>query len=649
MITRCPSCFREYDTDYGICPHCGFSVEGQQTENYCLLMGTEIADRYIIGGMLGLGGFGITYRAWDKKLETIVAIKEYFPSGMVNRLPGSTEVMLVASKRRGEVQYGKERFLDEARNLARFNTHPNIVNVSDYFEANHTAYIVMEFLDGSTLGKTVRDRGKPLPPEQCCGIARDICEALHALHASNILHRDVSPDNIFLCKNGSVKLIDFGAARFAETTDSKLTIVVKPGFAPPEQYERVNRQGPWTDIYALGATLYYALTGHRPLESTNRKIQDELLEPSAVNPNVPENVSTVVMRAMAIDIPYRYQSIDEFKQALLSEKKPVSIGKVKKRRKTRRIVSIGAAVAIVAALFASADLIWQSRQVPHADLELWYIVSGDPGLDTGKKAVLEAVAERFETEYDTITLSLKGIDAAQYQEALEQAEDDERPDIYESTDIVLTDAVDLRDDLDRVRAAGGFMDADLRDELQYPTGLIVPVIYVNTSLVPDGIEDFQTFDGIESSCADAGGSLSAAEDAAGLYECLYGGEAAAKASPAAREEFIQGKSAVLLSSSLDYQMIQDELPGRYSIHFPDSGRAVYCYDSLWSVSSADYKTERAALLALEYLTSDAAQDYLHIRNQTGTVPITKEMLSEYEAVYPEMAALSDFLALPFAE
>lgn len=649
MITQCPSCFRGYDADYGICPHCGFSVEGQQTENYCLLMGTEIADRYIIGGMLGLGGFGITYRAWDKKLETVVAIKEYFPSGMVNRLPGSTEVMLVASKRRGEVQYGKERFLDEARNLARFNTHPNIVNVSDYFEANHTAYIVMEFLDGSTLGKTVRDRGRPLPPKQCCDIACDICEALRTLHASSILHRDVSPDNIFLCKNGSVKLIDFGAARFAETKDSKLTIVVKPGFAPPEQYERVNRQGPWTDIYALGATLYYALTGHRPLESTNRKIRDELLEPSAVNPNIPENISTVVMRAMAIDIPYRYQSIDEFKRALLVEKKPASVVKVKKRRKTRRIVSIGAATAMVAALFVSAELMWQTRQIPNADLELWYIVSGDSGLDAGKKAALETVAEQFEAEYKTITLSLKGIDPAHYQETLEQAKGDERPDIYESTDFVLADAVDLQDGLDRVRAAGGFTDADLQGGLQYPTGLIVPVIYVNTSQVTDGIEDFQTFDAIKSSCADAGSSLMISQNVVEIYMRLYGDEVAVNASPAAQENFIQGKTAVLLGSSLDYQMVQDELPGRYSIHFPDSGHAAYCYDSVWSISSSDSKAERAALLALEYLTSDTAQDYLHIRNQNGAVPITKEMLSEYEAVYPEMAALSDFLTLPFAE
>ena len=132
-------------------------------EAYCLTPGTEIAGRYTIGRMLGLGGLGITYQAWDEKLETVMAVKEYYPSGLVNRLPGQAEVMLVASKREEEFRYGKERFLEEARNLARFNTHPNIVNVYDFFEANNTAYIVMEFLDGQTLSKFLQQSGAPLP------------------------------------------------------------------------------------------------------------------------------------------------------------------------------------------------------------------------------------------------------------------------------------------------------------------------------------------------------------------------------------------------------------------------------------------------------------------------------------------------------
>lgn len=647
MIARCPSCFQEYDAEYGMCPSCGFSVEDQRDESHCLLVGTEIAGRYVIGGMLGLGGFGITYRAWDKKLETIVAIKEYFPSGMVNRLPGTTEVMLVASKRQQEVQYGKDRFLDEARNLARFNTHPSIVNVFDYFEANNTAYIVMEYLDGKTLSRVVRDQGKPLAAETCVNIAHNVCEALHAIHADSILHRDVSPDNIFICNNGTVKLIDFGAARFSEMQDTRLTIVIKPGFAPPEQYERVNRQGPWTDVYALGATLYYALTGHRPLESTNRKIQDELLPPIAVSPNIPEYISAAVMRAMAIDIPYRYPNVDELDQALLRQKKVVSVEAVKKRKKTGRIASIGVAVIAVAVIFGAAGLIWQSRRTPTADLQLWYSLSGNEILDTEKKAALQTIVEQFEAEYKSISITLCGVEAERYQQALEEGQEDERPDLYESTELVLPDSADLSEMLDRLVIANGFVNVDMQEKLQYPTGIMVPILYVNTSI--GEVSDFSTLEAVLTSCAAAESSLTVAQEFVNVYESLYGNDVTAYVSFNALKEFLQGQAMVYLGSTADYQVIRDSLPGLYTVHFPDANHSAYRYDCFWSVSQTDRQTERAALLALEYLTSDMAQDYLHIRRKSGAVPITENMLGEYEAVYPELSALSTFLEQPFAE
>ena len=150
MRIRCSNCFYEYDEKLGLCPNCGY-VEGEDfAEAYCLTPGTRLTDRYIIGETLGLGGFGITYKAWDVQLETVLAIKEYFPSGLVNRTTGDPTVFLVANKRAQEFEYGKQRFLDEARNMAKFSSHHNIVNVFNYFEANNTAYIVMEYLDGMT-------------------------------------------------------------------------------------------------------------------------------------------------------------------------------------------------------------------------------------------------------------------------------------------------------------------------------------------------------------------------------------------------------------------------------------------------------------------------------------------------------------------
>lgn len=647
MIMRCPGCFQEYESEYGMCPYCGYSAEDRISDTYRLFPGTEIVNRYIIGGMLGLGGFGITYKAWDKKLETVVAIKEYFPSGMVNRLPGSKSVVLVAAKRQREVQYGKNRFLDEARNLARFNTHPNIVNVFDYFEANNTAYIVMEYLAGKTLGMTVQDQGRPLTPDMCLTIAYGICEALRAIHAVNILHRDVSPDNIFICDNGSIKLIDFGAARFATTQDTPLTIVVKPGFAPPEQYEKVNQQGPWTDIYALGATLYYTLTGQRPLESTDRKVRDDMLAPAAVNPIIPEDLSTAVMRAMAVEIPYRYHSVDEFEQTMLKQKKAVSVEKVKKRRKTRRLAGIGAAVLIIAAAFAAAGFMWQSGQMPEADLTIWYMITGDTAVDAEKEAALQMIVKQFMDEYTSVTVSLRGVEADRYQEALEQA--DERPDLYESTNLdagSLEDAIVLTQLLNQLEAAGSITEAALTENRQYPTGLTIPILYVNTSL--GTTEDLSTLEAVAAACTAAGSSMAVAQESAGLYTQLYGSDISEYCRSLAREEFLAGEAMVYLGSSTDYHTIQGQLPGLYAIRFPDTESSVYDYACLWSMSDKDRQTERASLAFLEYLTSDVSQDYMHIQHQSGAIPVTDKMLDEYLAVHQELSGLSEFLEKPFA-
>lgn len=277
-MARCNNCFREYEEVLGLCPFCGFVPGETSSDVYCLSPGTLLGDddhpdRYIIGQKIGMGGFGIIYKAWNRRLETMMAIKEFYPSGLVNRVSNSSSVLLASQKREAEFTYGKSRFLEEARYLAKFNSHPNIVNVFEYFEANGTAYFVMEYLDGKTFDKAIIEdnwRGQPISCELCVTIAVAICSALQSMHAAGILHRDISPNNIMLCDNGDIKLLDFGAARFPSGVEAQLR-VVKPGFTPPEQYNEVDKQGPFTDIYALGATLYYALSGTVPEESTDRK------------------------------------------------------------------------------------------------------------------------------------------------------------------------------------------------------------------------------------------------------------------------------------------------------------------------------------------------------------------------------------------
>lgn len=490
MRIQCNNCFSEYDESLDICPFCGYSEGDPPADIFCLFPGTVIANRYIIGEKVSSGGFGIVYRAWDKKLETIVAIKEFYPSGLVNRLPGGTNVILVASKREREFVYGKTRFLEEARNMAKFSSHKNIVNVYHFFEENNTAYIVMEYLSGRTLSEVLQQQNVPLPCDYCVSIASEVCAALRAIHKEKILHRDVSPDNIMICNDGTVKLFDFGAARFSAEIENRVTVVVKPGFAPPEQYDKVNRQDPRTDIYALGATLYYAMTGIKPEESTNRKIEDTLIEPAGVDASIPQNISTAIMRAMAVEQQYRFADVDEFEKALLNERKVLSVQKERAKRKRRRVVGILLSLLVVACaagVFAHMYIAEKANvELPDAELEIWYIKTGMDEIDQAKAAALGSIIETFTDEYSNVSVTLTPVDYDGYSDAITKALGSKNaPDIFESTGIeVSADGLStLSESLNDLQEVSYYSDL-LSSGTGYPTGIIVPVIYVNTTLCP---------------------------------------------------------------------------------------------------------------------------------------------------------------------
>ena len=282
-MIRCLNCMEIFDEVYGVCPHCGFIPGSPPKEAYHLFPGTVLRGRYIVGTTVGFGGFGITYRAWDKTLDKMVAIKEFYPNGLVNRVPGEKTVIIYSGNRANEFENGKIRFLAEARNMAMFNTHPNIVNVYEFFEENNTAYIAMEFLKGMSFKQYIAAQGGKIGWQTAVSVVLSVLDGLKEIHRAKIIHRDVSPDNIFLVptddgKDYRIKLIDFGAARFASGEEEKtLSIILKPGYAPPEQYRSKSRQGPWTDLYAVGAVLYRAITGIMP-EEARRVISDRARE-----------------------------------------------------------------------------------------------------------------------------------------------------------------------------------------------------------------------------------------------------------------------------------------------------------------------------------------------------------------------------------
>ena len=226
-----------------------------------LPIGAELVGDYRIDSVLGHGGFGITYKAWHLALETYVAVKEYFPSEFAKR--DATLSLHPATPKSAEMfEWGRKRFLDEARTLEKVR-HPSIVRVRHVFEALNTAYMVLEYEDGQSLKHWLEDLGRSPSQAELDGIVSPLLDALEEMHAANFIHRDIAPDNIIIRPDGTPVLLDFGAARQAIAEETKtLTGIVKAGYSPPEQYlTRASQQGPWTDIYALAATLYRAVVG----------------------------------------------------------------------------------------------------------------------------------------------------------------------------------------------------------------------------------------------------------------------------------------------------------------------------------------------------------------------------------------------------
>ena len=302
------------------CPHCGW-VEGTLPGSPLHLPPrTVLQEKYLLGRVLGQGGFGITYLGWDLNLNLKLAIKEYMPQDLASRAAGQSRVAAYTGTMSGQFDYGLDKFLQEARTLAQFEGHPNIVSVRDFFKANGTAYIVMSYLDGMDLKDFVAAQGNRLPYEKALSLIMPALDALNEVHAANILHRDISPDNIFIKRNGQVLLIDFGAARQAISAKGhSMSIILKPGFAPEEQYRSKGVQGPWTDIYAVAATLYRITTGQMPPESLDRLAQETLVPPSQLGVSMDANAEQALLKAMAIRAGDRFQTVREFQDALLGK------------------------------------------------------------------------------------------------------------------------------------------------------------------------------------------------------------------------------------------------------------------------------------------------------------------------------------------
>ncbi len=316
----CPGCMSELteaEKQNG-CPNCGhrFDVEEEQTHRLKPL--TVLNGKYVIGKVLGEGGFGITYLGYDLTLEMKIAIKEYYPAGYVTReVQNGNTVTAFTGERAQFYMNGKEKFIHEARTLAKFSTLPGIVSVRDYFEANNTSYIIMEYLDGDTLKSYLRKSGGRMPLATVLEMMQPVIRSLEEVHKQGLIHRDISPDNIMILKNGNMKLLDFGAARAVggPEADRSLSVMLKPGYAPEEQYRTHGNQGPWTDLYAICGTIYKCLTGKAPLEAMERMRNDTIAWPSQVGVMIPNWQEAALMKGLALYAENRYRSLGDFYKA----------------------------------------------------------------------------------------------------------------------------------------------------------------------------------------------------------------------------------------------------------------------------------------------------------------------------------------------
>lgn len=667
MLFRCLNCMKEYEEQYEVCPHCGFVRGTPPDEPYHLLPGVRLQNRYVIGTVVGFGGFGVIYRAWDERLDTMVAIKEYYPAGIVQRIPGQSEVIVYTGNGKTEFEKGVERFLDEARNMAKFSTHPHIMNVYDFFEENHTAYIVMEFLHGISLKQYVKINGGIIARDEAVEIISSICEALKDIHKEGIIHRDISPDNIFICENGKIKLIDFGAARFSTGEEEKtLSIILKPGFAPPEQYRSKSKQGPWTDVYALAATLYRIVTGVVPEESVNRIVEDTVKSPEELNSDIPENFSNALMKGMALNQDLRFQTIEEFQDAILDKKKVSNLKAELKHRKTKRVITIAAAmlVLLTGGFFTYQSFADKKAQVdlPEMTIRIW--------VTEGEEEQMKDMISKFQEDQPKVQVEITEISDEDYEEELKKAAEAESlPAVFRSTALdedMQPYMADIKEVYDYINTGEYYFLAankkQILEDKRMPYAFDVPVVYVRRGKGVDidtiEITDFEQLrtgedklnyyiepsmaENVFESLGNAGGL-----DLEETYkQDLKQAGLEADDIGTAYEKFCNGEMTYFIGSTYWLMSMNEQLAGLYEMRpiVSDSVQGELSYD--YSVSAQASKDEQhAGNLLLAYLLAEGPQKTMHIEkteNRHTGLPLNKNAYETFVDINKKYEIISDY-------
>ncbi|MCR4599314.1 MAG: protein kinase [Acetatifactor sp.] len=620
-MKRCLNCMKEYEEGNSICPHCGYVEGTKPKEIYYLKPGTILHDQYIIGTTVDAGGFGIVYRAWDTALARMIAIKEFFPMGYVNRIPGHKEIMVFANKKQ-EFKKEVQRFLEEAKYLARFSNHPNIINVYSFFEENNTAYIAMEFLEGISYKEFIKSQGGKIDIDSSVSVIVAVLEALKEIHKENIIHRDVAPDNIYICWDGRIKLMDFGAARFSKKEED-LDAVLKPGFAPPEQYQPNSRQGTFTDIYAVGAVLYRSLTGKMPIEASDRLEQDDLKAPNEINPEIPEKLNNIILRAMAIQPDLRFQTDEEFIE-VLNENYNGKIRSIKeelKHRKQIRLIKSSIAIFILCIGLGIGFFVYDAKkseiELKPASLEVWI---QEKNASVNEANFLSALAE-FTEKYPQIQVVVKVIPKNQYEAKLKEAATNHTlPDVYEPIEGIELATKDLSR-LAKYVDASEYSGLDLlnaKNVEEMPITFKIPVVYV--SKVVEGYSEDAAKSEYESSLIN--GTFQSNEEKV--------------------IAFLKGESPFVVADTSYYWVVQEQQGGKYEMKpVPGVDTCKAEYSLAFSVDKATSRSQYyAAVQMLYYLLGEKAQSKLCIEQHLD-LPLQNTIYDRYTQLNMEYQALEE--------
>lgn len=689
MQRRCLNCFNLFDIVYSdkeeseVCPYCGYCEGTPPKELYHLYPGVGLYNnRYVIGTCIGFGGFGITYKAWDNVLETVVAVKEYYPTGLVQRVPGKPQVIIYTGESKEEYMQGLERFLDEAKNMAKFVDNPNIVHVDAFFEENNTAYLVMEYLPGMTLKSYLKSKGGHISCEEVIPIADAVITALKEIHAGGIIHRDISPDNIMLCNDGRIKLLDFGAARFSDTDQERTrSIILKPGFAPPEQYQAKSKQGPWTDIYALCATVYRAITGVLPDESVNRVIEDTVQSPIQIYSDIPERISNTVMKGMSIYPEIRFSNVDELKKALDGEKKVMEPKKELRVRRMKRTITVGIALLIVVSMSLYVYNMYKNKKADvvmnSADISIWIAVDDQMNED-GAKAMMDSGIEAFTSSQEKVNVNYKFIPEDQYgSELLKAYENGEMPTIFQAqyaTKEIMEDAASVDKVYEYMEKSGSddcYLLENYKNSIEeskkIPLSFEAPIVYVKRSSEVKNIDNLTISDykQIESMSDDSFYISESAEDM--LLSSLNSDENSQNIDDKRKKEWKKlggseiykqflsdDKLLYYFGSTEDYKFVNDSWAGRYKIVKIESDSVYVEPTNELSISGTTSDDEsRAASLLISYMLKQGAQEALFLGTSYSDngvdklqkiegLPVNKSALKSYTDTNTELQIIDSY-------